>query len=69
MLLRKLFLTRIITRTHEANLHIETINKVFFRKSFEPFREKMAETMNNIDLDTPSYNLCGTFKYFRAVTL
>ena len=68
MLLRKLFLKRIITRTHEANLHIETINKVFSEK-IEPFREKMAETMTYIDLDTPSDNLCGTFKYFRAVTL
>ena len=42
----------------------ELITKYFFGK-FEPFREKMAK----IDLDTPSDNRCGTFKYFRAVTL
>ena len=32
LLLRKLFLTWIITRTHEANLDIGVINEVFFRK-------------------------------------
>ena len=32
LLLRKLFLTCIITRTHEANLHIGIINEVFFQK-------------------------------------
>ena len=26
----------------------------------------MAKMMNYIDLDTPSDNRCGTFKYFRA---
>ena len=34
MLLRKLFLTHIITRTHEVSLHIGIINEVFFRKIF-----------------------------------
>ena len=63
MLLQKLFLTCIITRTHEG-----IINEVFFRK-FEPFREKMAKLMIYIDLDTPLDNRCGIFKYFRAVTL
>ena len=29
----------------------------------------MAKMTNYIDLDTPSDNGCGTFKYFRAVTL
>ena len=29
----------------------------------------MAKMMNYIDLNTPSDNRCGTFKYFRAVTL
>ena len=29
----------------------------------------MAQMMNYIDLDTPSDNRCGTFKYFRAGTL
>ena len=36
---------------------------------FEPFREQMVKMMTNIDLDTPSDNRCGIFKYFRAVTL
>ena len=31
--------------------------------------KKMAKMTNYIDLDTPSDNRCGTFKYFRAVTL
>ena len=68
MLLQKLFLTCIITRTHEANLHIGIISEVFFWK-FEPFREKMVKMMIYIDLDTPLDNRCGIFKYFRAVTL
>ena len=50
----------------QLNVVTETI---FFSEKFEPFREKMAKMMNYIDLDTPSDNLCGTFKHFRAVTL
>ena len=38
----------------------------YFSGKFEPFRENMAKMMNYIDLDTPSHNRCGTFKYFRA---
>ena len=41
----------------------------YFSGKFEPFREKMVKMMIYLDLDTPSDNHCGIFKYFRVVTL